>query len=148
MISDKRIGHAVAVDFTYTPAQGAAGNTAAASAHTAAAAAAALGPNQSYAFCNSDASAPVVYFSDIFVASTPPNTGHCGNCAAQRTAEYATSASFQTFLKGKYSFNGPASCRTGIAATALKAGQAMKQSMEDTATRGKAQVVETGWKNQ
>jgi hypothetical protein len=149
MISNKRTGKSVAVDFSDTPAQGTAGNTAAAAANTAsAAAAAALGPNQSYAFCNSDPGAPVVYFSDIFGASTPPNGGHCGNCAAQRNAEYATSASFQTFLKGKYSFNGPASCRTGISATALKAAQAMKQSMEDTAKQGKAQVVETGWKNQ
>jgi hypothetical protein len=152
MISDKRIGHAVAVDFTYTAAQAAAGNTAAASANTASAgAAAALGPNQSYAFCSSDPGAAVVYFSDIFASSTPPNTGHCGNCAAQRNAAYATSAPFQTFLKEKYGFNGSASCRTGIPPTAagLKAAQDQKQSSKTAiAGHSRAQIVETGWKNQ
>jgi hypothetical protein len=136
--------HIVHVDFTYTAAQAAAGNPATASANTASAGAGpALGPNQNYAFCSSG-----VYFSDIFAASTPPPTGPGRGAAeeAQLAATHAYSAPFQTFLKGKYGFNGSASCNT---AAGLKAAQDQKMSMEKGLLgHYRVRIVETGWKNQ
>jgi hypothetical protein len=148
MISNKRIGHAVAVDFTYTAAQAAASHAAAASANAALLKGGpALGPNQTYALCFSEGG-PIVYFSDIFaVPALPPSAFH-GNGGDYRNAVYALGDHFQTFLQKKYGSKSPVSCAMNFMPTAggLKAAQDRKQSMEDTAKRNKAQVVETGWK--
>jgi hypothetical protein len=89
------------VNWTYTPAQVAATNQAAAASDAALVAAAALGPNQSPALCFSDPSAPVVYLSDIFgVPTLPPSASH-GDAGAVRAASNAAAAPFQTFLKKK-----------------------------------------------
>jgi hypothetical protein len=111
--------------------------------------AAALGPNQSYAFCYSDPSEAVVYFSDIFGASTPPPPigphpmGNVGN---------ALLAPFQAFLQKKYGVKTSGFCFSNFnpTPTGLKAAQDQKKQGESnlvSRTRG-LQIVETGWKNQ
>jgi hypothetical protein len=138
------------VSWTDTPAENAAIEARTKSADTALVAAGpVLGANQSYTICYSDPDAPVVYLSEVFASSAPVNTGHCGNCAAQRNAEYANSTTFQAFLKKKYGSSSAASCAQGFmpSAAGLNAAQNRKQSVEDTAKRNKAQIIETGWKN-
>jgi len=149
----KTIHHKVSVDFTYAADQAAASHGATASENAASLkAAAALGPNQSYAYCYSDPTASPVYFSDIFAASTPPPTGH-GKAALDQAATSAAAAvegSFQAFLQKKYGAKNSAICRTGISAAALQAAQDQKKKTESNlVSRSKGiQIVETGWKGQ
>jgi hypothetical protein len=113
-----------------------------------AAAGPALGPNQTYALCFSEGG-PIVYFSDIFaVPALPPSAFH-GNGGDYRNAVYALGDHFQTFLQKKYGSKSPVSCAMNFMPTAggLKAAQDRKQRVQDQAKQGKAQVVETGWKN-
>ena len=149
----KTIHHKVSVDFTYTADQAAASHAATASENAASLkAAAALGPNQSYAYCYSDPTASPVYFSDIFGASTPPPTGHGKAALDQATTDAAAAVegSFQAFLQKKYGAKNSAICHTGISAAALQAAQDQKKKTESnlvSRSRG-VQIVETGWKNQ
>jgi len=147
----KLIYHKIPVDFTYTTEQAAASHAAAASANAASLkGAAALGPNQSYAFCYSDPRASVIYFSDIFGSSTPPAPGGSqGGDQAVGAVNTALEGPFQAFLKKKYGANGSATCRAGIAATELPAAQALKKRIESNlVSRNRVKIVETGWSNQ
>lgn len=145
----------VETSWVYTPAGGPAGNTATASANTASAGVGpALGPNQSYAFCYSSGyGESVVYFSDIFGASTPPPTGpgkgpveHMGNAVP------ALQVPFQAFLQKKYGVKTSVFCFSNFnpTPTGLKAAQDQKKQTESnlvSRSRG-LQIVETGWKGQ
>jgi hypothetical protein len=165
MISNKRTGHSVTVDWSYTPAQAAEARTAesADAAKTAAAQAPTAPANQVYVWCNSSwagtagtmmPAGTVMYFSDVFAAVPPqplgPGSGH-GNGGAQRAAMAAFQTPYLAFLQKKYGYkDGGADCRPLYPPTVagLQAAQKAKQDFEDLAKQNRGQVVETGWKNQ
>jgi hypothetical protein len=138
MVSSAGNGKVVAVDFTDTPVQVAAGNAAATQMAAAAAAAPKLGLGEYYVLCTSDPSAPVIYFSDVFVGKTD-RTDIRG--VSFRNIENT----FLVFLQHKYSFKGPASCTGGYSESAPAQGR--KQQLEDQYKKANTQIVETGWKN-
>jgi hypothetical protein len=168
MISNKRTGHAVAVDWTYTPAQAAEASAAesAAAAHTAAQQAPTAAANQNYVWCHSawagTAGTPmppgtVMYFSDVFAAVTLPqqqSSGKTGNGGAYINAVAAFQTPFFAFLQKKYGYNPnsnyPVSCSISDPPTVagLQNAQKNKQQFEDLAKQNRGQIVETGWKNQ
>ena len=173
MISNKRIGHAVAVDFSDSPAEAAAGNAAVTQAAAAATAAATptAAANQKYVWCNSAwggtagtmmPAGTVMYFSDIFPADMPPPVTHVPGHAppppnangAQINRINALQNSFFAFLQKKYGYkdsgNYPVDCRTGYPPTVagLQNAEKYKQQFEDEAKRNRGQIVETGWKTQ
>jgi len=147
MISNKRTGRSVPVDWTYTPAQGAAAHAEAAQA----AASATTAANERYVYCLSGSTGTSVYFSEIFTAvPTSPTTGpHSG-----RNGFPEFSGPFLSFLQNKYGYkndsNSPVMCRAiyNVNAAGLSAAQATKKAAEDLAKQANKQVVETGWKNQ
>jgi hypothetical protein len=169
MISNKRIGHAVPVDFTYTPAQVAearAGESAAA-AQTAALQAPTAAANQKYVFCHSAWAAgstvpagTVMYVSDIFPADMPPPVVHVPGHApppanangAQINRTNALQTSFFAFLQKQYGYkdsgNYPTTCATIFPPTAggLQSAQSNKQKTEDGVRQLNGQIVDTGWK--
>jgi hypothetical protein len=140
MISSADNGHAVSVDFTDTPAQAAAGNAAATQLATTAATAPKLGPQEYYAFCASDPSAPVLYFSDVLVGKADPPRGNMRGVSFQ-----ALGTSFLAFLQRKYAFKGAAGCHAGSSSVAPV--QSIKQMMEDQYKKAGKEIVESGWKN-
>ena len=144
-------GHTVAVDFTDTPAQAAAGNAAAgnvaagsvATMPTAAAATAAptLGPGGYYVFCYSDVGASVIYFSDVFAGEPDSHVGD-----PRQFTFGKISARFFAILQQKYAYRalrGSAVCQ-GRPRQATPA-QRDKQVLEDKYKNRK--IVETGWKD-
>ena len=138
MISSADNGHVVPVDFTDTPAQAAAGNAAASQMAAAAATAPKLGPGEYYLFCYSDPSAPLIYFSEVFVGKTdrPDMRG---------TSFRIIGNNFLVFLQHKYSFKSSTQCSVGTTESAPVQGQ--KQKLEDQYRKANKQIVETGWKN-
>ncbi|HKV51317.1 MAG TPA: hypothetical protein VJO52_08970 [Gemmatimonadaceae bacterium] len=144
----------VHIDWTDTPAQGAATTAADQSVATTAGVQQAA-PNQNYVVCVSDREGPVVYVSDVFPAVMPPAPGAGrGNGGAQRAQMAAFQTPFLAFLAKKYGFKSgssyPATCTVGFAPTAagLQAALHVKQLAEDQARQNKKEVVETGWTNQ
>jgi hypothetical protein len=150
------------IDWSDTPDEVAAVNAKVASA-TAAAAVPTAAADQHYVFCTSArAQSPgeVEYFSDIFPAVTlsqqlPADGGKGpGNGGDQRNAVAAFQAPFFAFLQKKYGYktngNYPTECAVTYPPTAggLQQAQAAKRQLEDLARQNKAQIVETGWKNQ
>jgi hypothetical protein len=148
--------HIVPVDWTYTPAQAAEAQAAeSAGAAKTAAAATAASPTASYVVCASDRAGPVVYFSDIFTADLPVQTGKTGNGGPAEVMMGKIRNSYSVFLTQKYSFkdnsNYPVECggNNGFkGAASLRAAQTYKQSLQDLANQQKHQIVETGWKNE
>jgi hypothetical protein len=134
------------VNWTYTPAEVAATNAAAASADAAIPAAA---PNQKYVYCISGGGGPVVYFSDIFAgAPTSPTVGpHAG-----RNGFPEFSGPFVAFLEKQYGYkensSSPTACRAiyNPVPAGYRVAQTTRQAAEDLARQNKSQVVETGWK--
>ena len=138
MISSADNGHVVPVDFTDTPAQAAAGNAAASQMAAAAATAPKLGPGEYYLFCYSDPSAPLMYFSEVFVGKTDRTD-------IRGTSFRIIGNNFLVFLQHKYSFKSSAQCSGGTIESAPAQGQ--KQKLEDQYRKANKQIVETGWKN-
>lgn len=148
------------IDWTDTPAE-----NAAVDAKMAASAAAAAVPtaaaDQHYVFCNSarvEVAGGVEYFSDIFPAVTLPEQaaggGKGGNGGNHVNAVAAFQRPFFAFLQKTYGYkdsgNYPTECAIGYPPTAggLQQAQAAKKQLQDLARQHKAQIVETGWKNQ
>jgi hypothetical protein len=171
MISNKRTGKSVPVDFTYTPAQAAGGNAAVAQAAAAATVSGTptAAANQKYVFCHSAWAAgttvpagTVMYVSDIFPADMPPPVTHVpGHPAppanangAQINRTNALQTSFFAFLQKQYGYkdsgNYPTTCATSFPPTAggLQSAQSNKQKTEDGVRQLNGQIVETGWKTQ
>jgi hypothetical protein len=140
MISSADNGHAVSVDFTDTPAQAAAGNEAATQMAATAATAPRLDPQEYYVFCSSDPSAPVLYFSAVFVGKADPPRGNMRGVSFQGVGN-----SFLAFLQQKYAFKGSAACHGG--ARESTPTQVLKQQQEDQYKKANKQIVETGWKH-
>jgi hypothetical protein len=149
------------INWTYTPAEVAATNAKVASASTAAAAsAAAVAPpasaNEYYVVCASGRAGPAVYYSDIFAAAplpgTQPTRTKSGPLVMFPTGFFQ--APFFAFLQKKYGFksdsNYPVECGANFAPTTagFQNAQRYKESLQDLAKQNKAQIVETGWKNQ
>jgi len=165
MLRVDRVGrHVVAVDWKYSPTQAAA-SMAAVAAETAASQAPTAAANQNYVWCNSAwagvagtvmPSGTVMYFSDVFAAVMPPPPAGAtrGNGWAQRNATAAFQTPYFAFLQKKYGYkdssNYPVDCRVGYSPTVagLQSAQRAKQQFEDMAKQNRAQIVETGWKNQ
>ena len=169
MISNKRTGLAVPVDWTYTPAQAAEAKTAEAAeaAHTAAEQAPTAAANQNYVWCHSAWGGTagtmmpvgtVMYFSDIFPADMPPplkpTPGHPlppNANGAQINRRSALQASFFALIQKKYGYkdsgNYPVDCSIGDPPTVagLQNAQKNKQQFEDLAKQNRGQIVETGW---
>ena len=138
------------VDWTYTPAEIAATNAAAASAQSALAAQGlAAAPNQHYVYCLSGGAGSAQYFSEIF-AAVPTSAVQGPHAGRNGFPEF--SGPFIAFLQQKYGFketpSSPTTCRAiyNPNAAGLHAAQATKQAAEDLARQNKMQVVETGWK--
>jgi hypothetical protein len=171
MISNKRTGKSVPVDFTYTPAEAAGGNAAVAQAAAAATAAATptAAANQKYVFCHSAWAAgttvpagTVIYVSDIFPADMPPPVTHVPGHApppanangAQINRTNALQTSFFAFLQKQYGYkdsgNYPTTCATSFPPTAggLQSAQSNKQKTEAGVRQLNGKIVETGWKTQ
>jgi hypothetical protein len=148
------------VDWTDTPAEVAAINSKLAA--SAAAAAVPTAPaDQHYVFCNSgrvEVAGGVEYFSDVFPAVTlpqqPASGGKMGNGGDYRNAVAAFQRPFLAFLQKRYGFkdsgNYPTECAIRYPPTAggLQQAQAAKKQLRDLALQHKAQIIETGWKNQ
>jgi hypothetical protein len=107
--------------------------------------------NEHYVYCFSGSSGPVVYFSDIFAAV--PTSATVGPHAG-RNGFPEFSGPFLAFLQNKYGYksdsSSPPVCRAiyNPNPAGLHAAQATRQAAEDLAKQNKAQIVETGWKNQ
>lgn len=138
MISSADNGHAVPVDFAYTPAQAAGGNAAAAQTAAAAASSPTLAPQEYYVYCFSDASAPTIYFSEVFVGKADPMRMHSASFRNLGNT-------FLVFLQQKYSFKSSASCVGRTSESPQAPGS--KQQLEDQFKKANHQIVETGWKN-
>lgn len=137
------VGHSVAVDFTDTPAQIAAGKAAATQTAAAAATALKLGPDEYYMFCVSDPSAQLLYFSDVFVGKADPNSRSTKGAISLQNV----TSVFLAFLRQKYSFKSTALCRAGVNGSTESGVQVLKQRLEDQYKQANKQIVETGWKN-
>ena len=101
-----------------------------------------------YVYCTSGAETPVVYFSDVFAATT--TTDHVGPSPAPNRF-YEIVNPFKAFLEKKYgaeshSTVGPTCRVTNLDAAGLQAAQAAKQKLEEEYKQSKKQIVETGWK--
>ncbi len=127
----------VHVQWTFTPGQ-------AASASAAPASASPTASGGLYLYCFSDTDAPVIYFSDFFLADPDPS--------GQRGVSFhSVQNAYVAFLKEKYAFksgsNYPASCSNALNnAAGMSYAQGKKQRMEDQYKQAKKQIVETGWK--
>lgn len=101
--------------------------------------------NESYVYCLSDRSAPVIYFSEVFVGKAdPPSSG-------MRQVGYRNIAKgFLEFLQQKYSYKSDSSYPTTCVGRSSGSPQApgSKQQLEDQYKQANKQIVETGWKNQ
>jgi hypothetical protein len=101
-----------------------------------------------YVYCISGTDLPVIYFSDVFAATT--TSDRVGpSPAPNRYNEIADP--FKAFLEKKYGAEGhaltPPTCRvTNPDAAGLEAAQQTKQRYEDMYKQSKKQIVETGWK--
>jgi hypothetical protein len=133
MISNKRTGKSVSVDFTYSPPKPAAAG------------------HQHYVYCISGTNMPVVYFSEVFAATT--TSDRVGpSPAPNRYTEIADP--FKAFLDKKYGVQSnaatPPTCRvTDPNPAGLQAAQKAKQGYEDMYKQQyKKEIVETGWKEQ
>ena len=147
MISNKRIGHAVPVDFTYTSAQASAGNvvgTQAAAATQAAAQAAATG---FFISCSTGGGAGIdTYYTGVFPIKNAKVTprGVLASPESQIVLDH-----FYAYLTQKgYKFaNGSASgCDIARTAVATQAAQ-HKRAYEGGGCSSCGKVVETGWKD-
>ena len=144
------------VNWTDSPADLAATNAKVASAAaTVAAATATASPTASYVVCASARAGPVVYFSDIFTADLPAQSGKTGNGGQAEVILGKIRNAYFVFLQQKYSFkdnsNYPVECSglSGLTgAASLRAAQVYEQSLKDLANQQKHQIVETGWKYQ
>jgi hypothetical protein len=144
------------VNWTDSPADVAATNAKVASAAAkVAAATATASPTATYVVCASDRAGPVVYFSDIFAADLPVQSGKTGNGGQAEVMMGKIRNAYSVFLTQKYSFkdnsNYPVECGGGrgfTGAASLHAAQTYEQSLKDLANQQKHQIVETGWKNQ
>jgi hypothetical protein len=170
LISNKRTGRAVPVDWTYTPAQAAEARASesAAAAQTAALQAPTAAANQNYVFCHSAWAAgttvpagTVMYVSDISPADMPPplkpRPGHPlppNANSAQINRTNALQTSFFAILQKQYGYKDsgsyPVSCAVGFPPTAggLQSAQKNKQKTEDGVKQLNGKIVETGWKDE
>lgn len=101
-----------------------------------------------YVYCTSGAETPVVYFSEVFAATT--TSDHVGPSPAPNRF-YEIVNPFKAFLEKKYgaeshSTVGPTCRVTNLDPAGLQAAQAAKQKLEDEYKQSKKQIVETGWK--
>jgi hypothetical protein len=128
----------VHVQWTFTPGQ---------AAYASAASPASASPTGSgglYLYCFSDTDAPIIYFSDFFLAEPDPS-------GKRGVSFHSVQNAYVTFLKEKYAFNSgsnyPASCSNALNNSAgISYAQGKKQRMEDQYKQAKKQIVETGWK--
>jgi hypothetical protein len=100
---------------------------------------------QTYVYCLSDRSAPVIYFSEVFVGKAdPPSSG-------MRQVSFRNIAKdFLAFLQQKYSYKSDSTYPTTCVGRASESAEApgSKQKLEDSYKQANKQIVETGWKNQ
>jgi hypothetical protein len=104
--------------------------------------------HQHYVYCTSGAETPVVYFSEVFAATT--TSDHVGPSPAPNRF-YEIVNPFKAFLDKKYGAEGHSTvgptCRvTNLDLTGLQTAQAAKQKLEDEYKQSKKQIIETGWK--
>lgn len=104
--------------------------------------------HQHYVYCISGTNMPVVYFSEVFAATT--TSDRVGpSPAPNRYIEIADP--FKAFLDRKYGAQSnsttPPACRVTDASPAgLQAAQEAKQRYVDMYNQSNKQIVETGWK--
>lgn len=129
------------LDWTGTPSEIAAAN--AAQAATATPPAGMTAPNTAlrefYVFCYTDPSAPVIYFSDVFVGKADPSH-QIGVSFRGIQSEFAV------FLQQKYSAKIGPNCVGRTSASPQVPGSKQLLESQFTQANTKAQVVETGWK--
>jgi hypothetical protein len=105
--------------------------------------------HQHYVYCISGTDLPVVYFSEVFAATT--TSDRVGPSPAPNRF-YEIADPFKAFLEKKYGAEShsktPAACRvTNPDPAGLQAAQKAKQGFEDMYKQQyKKQIVETGWK--
>ena len=106
---------------------------------------AAPSPTEMYVYCLTDRSAPVIYFSEVFIGKAdPPSSG-------MRQVSFRNIANdFLLFLQQKYSYKSdstyPTTCVGRTSGSAEAPGS--KQKLEDLYKQANKQIVETGWKYQ
>ncbi len=149
MISNKRSGLSVPVDFTYTAAQAAGGNAAAAQAAVATHAAAAQAAAATYFIsCSTSGGAGIdTYYTDVFqesgTAHRSPN-GAWGSASSQSVLDH-----FYAYLTQKgYNFKPGSSSACDVRPTEADAKAAHhKRAYEGGGCSTCGKVVETGWKD-
>jgi len=104
--------------------------------------------HQHYVYCISGSETPVVYFSEVFAATT--TSDRVGPSPAPNRF-YEIANPFKAFLEKKYGAAGhsltPPACRVTTPDPAgLQAAQKAKQGFEDMYKQSKKQIVETSWK--
>lgn len=147
MISNKRIGHAVSVDFTYTPAQVAAARASESAAAAHAAAQQASAPAYStYVACSTSGGAGIdTYLTAVFPTSRPlrhmPNGG---TFVDQSILDH-----FYAYLKQKgYNFKPGSNYACAVGRTEAEAEAAKhKRYYEGGGCSSCGKTVETGWKD-
>ena len=98
-----------------------------------------------YVYCRSDRSAPVIYFSEVFIGKAdPPSSG-------MRQVSFRNIAKdFLVFVQQKYPYksdsNYPTTCVGRTSGSEQAPGN--KQKLEDSYKQANKQIVETGWKSQ
>lgn len=115
---------------------------------TGAAQAPAASAHHHYVYCASGTDKPVVYFSEVFAATT---TSDIIGPSPAPNRYYEIVNPFEAFLEKKYGAAPhpviPPTCHvTTPDAAGLQAAQHGKQVFEDLYKQQKKQIVETGWK--
>ena len=149
LISNKRIGHVVTVDWTDTPAQAAASNAAIAAASATAPAASSSGApsgNGSFIACSTSGGAGIdTYLTAVFQTAKPvrrlPNGGY--------SVDQAILDRFYAYLTAQgYKFKPGSGAGCAVAATAAEAETAKhKRYYEGGGCSTCGKTVETGWKD-
>jgi hypothetical protein len=129
------------LDWTGTPSEIAAAN--AAQAATAAPPAGMAAPNAAlreyYVFCYTDPSAPVIYFSGVFVGKADPSHQVGVSFRSIQT-------DFAAFLQQKYSLKIGPNCVGRTSASPQVPGSKQLMESQFKQTNKQAQVIETEWK--
>jgi hypothetical protein len=161
MISNKRTGKSVAVDFTDTPAEAAGGNAAMAQAATAAQAAAAqTAAGTFFISCSTSGGAGIdTYYTGIFEIGAkpgrsprPPNAPGAyigGTWMVPAVLPQTVLEDFQAYLTQKgYKFKPGSSSACDVAPTAAATQAAQhKRAYEGGGCSSCGKIVETGWKD-
>ena len=101
-----------------------------------------------YVYCISGTDLPVIYFSEVFAATT---TSDIVGPSPTPNRYYEIVDPFKAFLEKQYGAEshsrvGPTCHVTNLDPAGLQAAQAGKQKFEDEYKQSKKQIVETGWK--